>query len=143
MRSDPDRCGRRPSARRPSSIPTISRTMLPMSRWDGSANPTKLRKAPSGYARRPPPMLRVTRWQSMAAIYCSDEKERPVVGQLEGKVALVTGWGRGLGRACARTFAREVAKVLIVDLNRNDGDETVRLIEEAGGEAAFVEAEVG
>ena len=63
--------------------------------------------------------------------------------QLAGKVALVTGSGRGLGRACARTFAREGAKVVVVDLNQGDGDETVRLIREAGGEAIFVAADVG
>jgi len=62
---------------------------------------------------------------------------------LTGKVALVTGSGRGLGRACAQTFAREGASVVVVDLNTVDGAETVRLIEEAGGKAVFIEANVG
>lgn len=62
---------------------------------------------------------------------------------LEGKVALVTGSGRGLGRACARLFAREGADVIVVDVNREDGEETVRMIEEAGRRAVFVEADVG
>jgi NAD(P)-dependent dehydrogenase (short-subunit alcohol dehydrogenase family) len=65
------------------------------------------------------------------------------MGQLDGKVALVTGAGRGLGRACALTFAREGAKVAVVDLNRENGEETVRLVEEAGSDAIFVEANVG
>jgi NAD(P)-dependent dehydrogenase (short-subunit alcohol dehydrogenase family) len=65
------------------------------------------------------------------------------MGSLDGKVALVTGSGRGLGRACARLFAREGAKVVVVDLNPDDGAETVGLIASAGGEALFVEADVG
>lgn len=62
---------------------------------------------------------------------------------LAGKVALVTGSGRGLGRSCAQVFAREGAKVVVVDLNRDDGEATATLIRDAGGEAAFVEADVG
>ncbi|MFT3964779.1 MAG: glucose 1-dehydrogenase [Sphingobium sp.] len=62
---------------------------------------------------------------------------------LTGKVALVTGSGRGLGRACAQIFAREGARVVVVDLNPADGHETVELIRAQGGEAAFVEADVG
>jgi len=61
---------------------------------------------------------------------------------LEGKVALVTGSGRGLGRACAAIFAREGASVVVIDLNPVDGAETVALIEGAGGKAVFVEADV-
>ena len=62
---------------------------------------------------------------------------------LAGKVGLVTGSGRGLGRACARLLARDGAKVVVVDLNPEDGAETVRLIAQAGGEAAFIRADVG
>jgi NAD(P)-dependent dehydrogenase (short-subunit alcohol dehydrogenase family) len=62
--------------------------------------------------------------------------------QLKGKVALVTGAGRGLGRACAQVFAREGAKVVVVDLNRENGEETVRLIEAAGGQGVFVSADI-
>lgn len=64
------------------------------------------------------------------------------MGVLENKVALVTGAASGLGRACSRVLAREGARVVIVDINRDGGDETVELIKHAGGEAAFVEADV-
>lgn len=61
---------------------------------------------------------------------------------LQDKVALVTGSGRGLGRACAQIFVREGAKVVVVDLDRDLGNETVELLRQAGGEAEFVQADV-
>ena len=61
--------------------------------------------------------------------------------QLEGKVALVTGGGSGIGKASALAFAREGAKVVIADMAVEAGEETVRLIE-ADGEALFIEADV-
>jgi NAD(P)-dependent dehydrogenase (short-subunit alcohol dehydrogenase family) len=64
------------------------------------------------------------------------------MGALQDKIALVTGAASGLGRACARIFAREGARVVVVDVQRQNGEETVRLIKEAGGDAAFVEADV-
>jgi NAD(P)-dependent dehydrogenase (short-subunit alcohol dehydrogenase family) len=64
------------------------------------------------------------------------------MGALNGKVALVTGAGRGLGRACAEIFAREGASVVIADVQRELGEETVKLIEAAGGKASFVLADI-
>jgi NAD(P)-dependent dehydrogenase (short-subunit alcohol dehydrogenase family) len=64
------------------------------------------------------------------------------MGTLNGKVALVTGAGRGLGRACARIFAREGARVVVADIQRDNGEETVKLIKDSGGEATFAAADV-
>ncbi len=61
---------------------------------------------------------------------------------LVGKVALVTGAGRGLGRACAQIFAREGACVVVADIREAEGNETVELIQRDGGEAFFVAADV-
>jgi NAD(P)-dependent dehydrogenase (short-subunit alcohol dehydrogenase family) len=61
---------------------------------------------------------------------------------LADKVALVTGSGRGLGRACARIFAREGARVVVAEIDPATGEETARLIREAGGEATSVRADI-
>ena len=62
---------------------------------------------------------------------------------MTGKVALVTGGSSGIGRATALAFAREGAKVAVADLNIVGGQETVSLITGAGGEACFIEADMG
>ncbi|MEZ4496608.1 MAG: SDR family NAD(P)-dependent oxidoreductase [Thermomicrobiales bacterium] len=62
--------------------------------------------------------------------------------QFEGKVALITGAGSGIGRATALAFAREGAKVVVVDRTPPGGDETVEMIRAEGGEALLVWADV-
>jgi NAD(P)-dependent dehydrogenase (short-subunit alcohol dehydrogenase family) len=62
--------------------------------------------------------------------------------RLEGKVAVITGGGSGIGRATAIAFAREGAKVVIGNRNAAAGEETVRVIREAGGDCAFVQTDV-
>ncbi|MFN8625346.1 MAG: SDR family oxidoreductase [Candidatus Binatia bacterium] len=63
--------------------------------------------------------------------------------QFEGKVALVTGASGGIGRATALSFAEAGAKVVASDVIVPGGEETVRLIRAAGGEAIFVATDVG
>jgi len=62
--------------------------------------------------------------------------------KLEGKVAVVTGAARGIGRASAVLFAKEGAKVTVADIRAELGQETVRLIQSAAGESHFVPTDV-
>jgi NAD(P)-dependent dehydrogenase (short-subunit alcohol dehydrogenase family) len=60
----------------------------------------------------------------------------------QDKVALVTGGTSGIGRATAIAYAQQQAKVVVVGRRIDEGEETVRLIQDAGGEAIFVQADV-
>jgi NAD(P)-dependent dehydrogenase (short-subunit alcohol dehydrogenase family) len=64
------------------------------------------------------------------------------VGRLDGKVALITGAGKGMGRVAAELFAAEGARVAVADLVRTDGEAAVAAIEAAGGTALFVPVDV-
>lgn len=56
-------------------------------------------------------------------------------GRLTGKIALITGAGMGMGREAAVLFAEEGARVVVCDINKKAADETVTLVEKAGGQA--------
>jgi NAD(P)-dependent dehydrogenase (short-subunit alcohol dehydrogenase family) len=65
-----------------------------------------------------------------------------MAGMLEGKVALITGAARGIGRGTALLFAREGARVAVADLSADGVRETAELIAKAGGEATAIVADV-
>lgn len=64
------------------------------------------------------------------------------MGIVDGKVAMVTGAGAGIGRATALKFAEEGAKVVVSDVDRDGADGTVAEIEKAGGEAVMIACDV-
>lgn len=60
----------------------------------------------------------------------------------EGKVALITGGGSGIGREAALGFARGGAKVVVADVDEVGGNETVEMVAAAGSEATFIRTDV-
>tara|TARA_R110002049_G_scaffold156512_12_gene321577 strand:+ start:8793 stop:9548 length:756 start_codon:yes stop_codon:yes gene_type:complete len=64
------------------------------------------------------------------------------MGLLDSKSGIVTGSGQGIGRAIAMSYAREGARVIVSDINDIMGEETVRLITDAGGRAVFIHCDV-
>ena len=62
--------------------------------------------------------------------------------KLHDKVTLVTGAGSGIGRAAAVLFAREGARVAVVDLHEDSAKDTAEMIERAGGQALALRADV-
>lgn len=64
------------------------------------------------------------------------------MSEFTDKIAIITGGAMGMGRACAVAFAREGAAVAVLDINQKVGKQTVKEIQDGGGTALFVRADV-
>ncbi len=62
--------------------------------------------------------------------------------RLKNKVALITGGSSGIGRATCLLFAKEGAKVVVVDINKKEGEATARMVKKAGGKGVFFKADI-
>jgi 3-oxoacyl-[acyl-carrier protein] reductase len=69
-------------------------------------------------------------------------KEREVSSALKDKVAIITGAGRGIGRAFALRFAEEGARLLLPDISREMAESTAEEITAKGGQAVAMEADI-
>ena len=85
-------------------------------------------------------ILRQSSPRGAAGLYKRDTGQKQM--RLNNKIAIVTGAGRGIGRAVALRFAEEGAKVIVDDVNDTIGTSTVSAITDAGGEALFINADV-
>lgn len=63
--------------------------------------------------------------------------------RLDGKIALVTGGGAGIGRACVELFAREGARVVFAEINQETGQEVEATVRAQGHSCLFVPTDVG
>src|SRR6267143_1368352 len=64
------------------------------------------------------------------------------MARLDGKVALITGAGTGIGRATARAMAAEGARVVVAEINAEAGEQTAQIVAEAGGDCIAVATDV-
>ena len=62
--------------------------------------------------------------------------------RLADKVAIITGGGGGMGRIASQIFATEGARIVVAEFGEAAGEETVRLVRDAGGDASFVKTDV-
>lgn len=72
----------------------------------------------------------------------SNTNTRQSAGRLAGKTAVITGGAAGMGRATSLAFAREGARIAILDIQAEAGEEVVQLIRDNGGTAEFMQTDV-
>ena len=72
----------------------------------------------------------------------SQSSRRQPAGRLVGKTAVITGGAAGMGSAASLAFAREGARVAILDIQKEAGQSIVKRIRESGGVAEFIETDV-
>jgi NAD(P)-dependent dehydrogenase (short-subunit alcohol dehydrogenase family) len=69
-------------------------------------------------------------------------RDAKMPGILDGKVALITGAGSGIGQATSRIFAREGAKLVLADVVEEGGNRTLKIVQDLGAQAVFVKCDV-
>ena len=78
-----------------------------------------------------------------AKLRSSERRENGIpLGRLDGRVAIVTGGGEGIGRAISNIFASEGARTVVVDIDPATAQDAAQSINEAGGRAEAVEADI-
>src|SRR5579875_1012482 len=119
-----------------------------------TAPPKRSPRPWSGYARTPPRWCRESACQSTRPGPSAERRnlrsKRPDkpsagishMGKLTGKSAVITGAASGIGRACALSFAREGALLVIADLNEHEGTATAEQCIAAGGRALYRRTDV-
>jgi len=78
----------------------------------------------------------------MTSIDATKQETRGRSSRLEGKTAVITGGAAGMGRSTSLSFAHEGARVIILDIQKDAGNEVADMIENSGGSASFIETDV-
>src|SRR5262249_56200387 len=76
------------------------------------------------------------------AVYIGEQRNGGFMRRLDGRLAVVTGGGNGIGRACCERFAEEGADVVVADVSDDGAHETVVVVESKGRKALFVHTDV-